>query len=75
MGWIQKVYIDQRSTHQGFFGLKGVRTPHKVEGHHEPSHIGLLIKLHQEKGKGRLLNRCPTDFSVTRKTMGKKAAN
>ena len=27
MGWIRKVYIDQRSTHQGFFGLKGVQVP------------------------------------------------
>ena len=26
-GWTQKIYIDQQSAHQGFFGWKGVRIP------------------------------------------------
>ena len=39
--------------------IDGSPDPHKAEGHHGPSHIGPLIKLHQGKRKGRLLKRCP----------------
>ena len=27
VGWIRRIYIDQRLTHQDFFGLKGVQIP------------------------------------------------
>ena len=40
--------------------IEGSLDPQKAEGHHEPSHIGPLIKLHQEKGKGRLLKQMPS---------------
>ena len=39
--------------------IEGSPYPHKAKGHHGPSHIGPLIKLHQGKRKGRLLKRCP----------------
>jgi len=56
--------FNQKSTHQDFFGLKGVRAPHKAEGHHGPGHIGRIMELYQEKGKGRPLGRRITSFLV-----------
>ena len=35
--------------------IEGSPDPHKAEGHHEPSHIGLLIKLCQRRGKDACL--------------------
>ena len=46
--------------------IEGSSNPHKAEGHHEPSHIGPLIKLHQGKRTGRLLKGCPYTQPISR---------
>ena len=55
MGRIRRIYIDQRLTHQGFFGLKGVRIPTRPKLIVNRI-IGPLIKLCQKRGKVARLN-------------------
>ena len=46
--------------------IEGSLNPHKVEGHHGPSHIDPLIEVASGERKGRLLKRCPYIQPISR---------
>ena len=62
MGWIQRIYIDQKLTPPRLLWIEGSPGPHEAKSYHELSHIGQLANLYQRKGKGRPLNRRLTSF-------------
>ena len=62
----------QRSAYLVYFGLKGVRAPTRPKSIVKRVDVGPLLTLCPRREEIARLNINSTDFSINRKTMGKK---